>query len=180
MTELPFSSPVAVRKLPARGTVVNYNAPDDVRAAIAADFDLISIDVFEAQARVSPWKKQGVQISGSICAELTQACAITGEPLSTTVREEIDALYVPEGSKLAQPVVDGEGEIVLDPEAADPPETFNGDIIELAQIWLEFLALGLDPFARQEGAQLPDTSNDLSGEDARTSPFAVLASLKKR
>ena len=116
---------------------------------------------------------------GEVRAKLIQPCAITFDPLDAEILEQIDALYVPEGSKLAQPKLDGEGEIIVDPDGPDLPETFLGDMLDLAEIWLEFFALGLDPFAHKPGAALPESASTADDPSQDTSPFAALAALKK-
>ncbi len=176
----PFSVPVNVRRLPRKGVSQAYSATDEVALALARRFELIEVARFECEAIVTPWKKDGIKIVGSVKAAVVQPCAVSADPLEATVWEEIDAIYVPEGSRLARPKMNEEGEIVLDPEGDDLPETFAGDVLDLADVWLEFFALGLDPFARLEGASLAGSDADAGDpEDAGNSPFAALAQLKK-
>ena len=179
MTELPFSEPVNVRRLPKKGERLQLSLTDDVKKHLLSEYDLLGVDQFHCEAIVSPWKKNGVRVEGRVTAQLTQPCAVTGEPLQTKLDEFIEALFVPEGSKLALPRLDERGEIVLDAEGDDLPETFSGDSIDLAEIWMEFFALGYDPYARMDGVELdPDLVGD--GEiGEKASPFAVLEALKK-
>ncbi|MFD0915602.1 YceD family protein [Pseudahrensia aquimaris] len=179
----PFSLTVNVRKLSKKGEHHTFEANEVQRAEIAARYDLVSIESFVATAHAVPWRKGGVQVEGNITVKFTQPCAITAEPMDQTLEEPFNATFVPEGSKLAKPRVNGEGEIIVDAEGDDPPELFSGDTLELADIWLEFFALGIDPFAAIEGAQLPSevVPNPEADEEeaAENSPFAALAALKK-
>ena len=175
MSDLPFSQPVNIRTLPRRGRVENFSADEQQRKAIAEDQDLIDIKSLSASATVKPWKKDGVMVEGTVRAELVQPCAVTGDPLTSDVNEEFNAVFAPEGSVLLKPKLDSEGEIILDAEGDDPPEPFTGDSIDLAEVWLEFLSLGIDPFARIPGAEL----NQEEIKTAETSPFAALAALKE-
>ncbi|MEM9734524.1 MAG: DUF177 domain-containing protein [Pseudomonadota bacterium] len=174
--ERPFTLPINVRTLPKRGRVVNFEANADEAAAIAAENDLVSVEAFSATATVQPWKGQGVAVTGRVRASVTQPCAVTGEPVNDDIEEEVEMIFVPQDSKLAKPRLNEEGEWVLSVEGDDPPETFVGDSIDLATIWLEHFTLGLDPFLRAEGARFEPGPEDL--DDADESPFAALAALK--
>ena len=171
----PFTLPINVRTLPKKGQNVPYLADNDVRAHIAQTYDLISVESFKAHAVLAPWKRDGVEVRGTIDVQLTQPCAISGEPLSVRVQEDLEALFVPEGSRLSKPRKDDEGELIFDVEGDDLPDTFTGDSIDVAAVWLEFFGLGLDPFARIEGAELDVGLID----DPEDSPFAALAALKQ-
>ncbi len=177
--DLPFSLPVNVRTLPAKGRIETYTAKQDVCANIAAAYDLVSIEHFKAEATLTPWKRDGVKASGWVKADYKQPCAALGEPLEQHMDEAFDLVFLPEGSRLIRPPGNDDGELVFDPLADDLPDTFSGDSIDLATVWLEFFALGLDPFARAEGVDFnaADTSDEAAS--GRDSPFAVLESLKK-
>ncbi len=70
---------------------------------------------------------------------------------------------------------------MLDPEGDDPPETFEGDSIDLWPFVLEMLVLALDPFPRAPDAQLPTGPDEANEpENAGKSPFAVLQALKSK
>ena len=174
----PFTHPMNVRTLPRKGRNVVFSAPDDVRQRIADAYGLLDVEVFEATALLEPWKRDGVQITGRVKTRITQPCAITSEPLEAIVDEGVEVIFVPDGSRLSKPRTNDDGELILDPEGADLPETFVGDSIDLAAVWLEFFALGLDPFARKEGAEFVEPQADNDDPDPN-SPFATLSSLKK-
>jgi len=178
-TDLPFSYPVNVRTLPKKGQHVNYSAPEDVRAAIAKAYDITSVESFHAHCLLTPWKRDGVQIVGNISAHITQPCAISFEPLQATVDETVEMVFVPEGSKHATPKTNDESEWVFDVEGSDSPETFVGDSLDMAGVWLEFFVLGIDLFARKEGAVLQPSKGGNVGEEKAESPFAALAAMKK-
>ncbi len=172
--EAAFSLPVNVRRLPKKGQMLLFEASKEQREQIARDYNLISIESFNAEGLVAPWKRDGVKLTGHVKAQVTQPCAVSGEPLSAVVDEAVEVLFLPEGSRLARPATDADGEIVFDPMGDDLPEPFVGDSIDLAQSWLEFFDLGLDPHARLEGAEFDRSGLNLSQD----SPFSVLADMK--
>ncbi|MGI9356464.1 MAG: YceD family protein [Rhizobiaceae bacterium] len=171
----PFSYPVKVQSLPSKGRLETFEADDGVAHKIAKENQLIAVESFVATAHVTPWKRDGVSVSGKVSAKLVQHCAISGEPLNTAVEESFEMLFVPDGSKLAKPRRSNDREWVIDPECDDVPDTFTGGTIDLAGPWLEIFVLGLDPFARAEGAELAADAI----EDVAESPFAALAQLKQ-
>lgn len=172
----PFTHPVNVRTLPRRGRDEAYEPDEATRAAIARQLDVTAVRSAKFTAQIAPWKRDGIRVEGRIEADLEQACSVSLEPIDTRIDEPFAMLLVPEGSKLAAPPPEpgqGENELVLNAYGEDPPETFSGDTIDLAEIWLEFLTLAVDPFARAPDAKLP-----VESQDARPSPFAALSALK--
>lgn len=175
----PFSCLINVRRLPRKGQHVKYSAPDDIREKIAEENELISVERFDCTCLVTPWKKDGVKLVGEVKADLVQPCAISSEPLEAKVREPFEMLFVPDGSKLSRPMVNGEGELIFDADGPDLPDTFVGDSLDLAKVWLEFFVLGLDLYAKLDGAVLATDKESDSENVKRISPFAALAGLKK-
>ena len=49
---------------------------------------------------------------------------------------------------------DGGGEILLDAEGPDSPETFSGDTIDVGALAEEFFGLAIDPYPRKQGVSL--------------------------
>lgn len=168
----PFRRVVNVRTLPRKGREERHVADDAERRAIADHLDVVSVESAAFEAKVVPWKRDGVRIEGRLAADLTQACVVSLEPVAASIDEPFEAILVPEGSKLAAPR-QTDAEMLLDAEGEDPPETFEGDTIDLADVWLEFLALAIDPFPRKPDAELPGEA-----EEGNPSPFAALAALK--
>lgn len=172
--ELAFKYPFKVRKLAKKGQHVRFSADAPTCERIARDYDLIEVKSFEVDCKVTPWKSDGVEVTGMIDADIVQPCALTAEPLAGKVREALDFIFLPEGSRLLRPPRFEEQEMILDPMGDDVPDTFSGDSINLASPWLETFALGIDPFARIEGAEFESDKLDSEVE----SPFAALAALK--
>lgn len=179
------SRPVNVATLPKKGQRLSYEANAAVLAQLASDFDIDAVENLVADAEIMPWKRGGITVNGRVRASLIQPCAITGDPLNTQIDEVIDLVLVPEGSPLAVPEVSDTGELIIDPEGDDLPETFAFDHIDLGAIWMEHFALGFDPYARKDGADLSETVQALNGDDVETdakadNPFAALEALKSK
>lgn len=174
----PISFPVSVARLPAKGMQVTIEADADQRAALAAIHGLVGVDRLSARLEITGWKKGGVKVEGRLHARVVQNCVVTLEPVEETVEEEISGVFLPEGSRLAVPKRSAEGEIILDAEGEDGPETFTGDTVDVGQFVEEFFALGLNPYPRRPGAELPSAGD---GEaDARGPLSEQLEALKKK
>lgn len=178
--ELPFSHMVSVSRLPQKGMPLKLVARPGELVALAKAHDLESVSMFEADLLVSRWRSEGVKITGKVRAQIVQACSITLEPLDAIINEDVEAVFVPENSRLAKPKFDADGEMILDAEGPDAPETFSGDSIDVGALAEEFFELGIDPYPRKPGAELaPDLTGELD-EPAKVSPFAKLAALKQK
>lgn len=147
----PISHEVNVHRLARKGMTVSIKADEAERGALAEEHDLLSVERFAAELTVRPWKADGVRITGTVEADITQSCVVTLEPVSSHIEEDVSATLVPEGSRLARNEVEG-GEFVLDAEGPDMPDTFHGSIIDVGALAVEFFTLGIDPYPRRPGA----------------------------
>lgn len=150
----PVSYPVNVARLARSGLPVWLDADEEQRVALASAHDLLRVERFRFDLTLAPWKGDGVRVTGRVAAAISQACIITLEPVEDEIDEEIDTVLVPEGSRLATPKWVGEGEMLLDAEGPDAPETFSGDSLDVGALAEEFFALAINPYPRKFGAKL--------------------------
>lgn len=175
----PFSFPVKVGHVSVNPLTITLAADERERAALAAFWAVESVEALSAELAVTRWKRDGVRIAGRVHAALTQACVVTLEPVRTLIDEPIEVLFVPEGSRLARRETIENGELVLDPEGPDLPETFVGDTIDVGASVAEFAALGIDPYPRAPGAHLDLPEEPADEAEKEPSPFAVLKDWKR-
>ncbi|MBK8458182.1 MAG: DUF177 domain-containing protein [Phyllobacteriaceae bacterium] len=168
----PLSFDVEVRRLPARGFPVKIDADAEARAALADAHGLESVDRLHAELLVERWGKDGAKVSGRVVADIVQSCIVTLEPVPATIDAAIDGVFVPENSRLAVPTY---GEILVDPEGPDAPETFSGDSIDVGALVEEFFELAIDPYPRAPGAAFGESETG----DGAMNPFAALAKLNE-
>jgi hypothetical protein len=100
---------------------------------------------------------------------------VTLDPIESRISEEVSAVYLPEDSKLGREGFQGGGEILIDADGPDSPETFAGDIIDVGALAEEFFELAIDPYPRKPGSGL----DHVETADQPDSPFARLSALKK-
>jgi uncharacterized metal-binding protein YceD (DUF177 family) len=174
---------VAVHHLPQKGLTVTIKADERERAALARDHGLEAVHSFEAEFQIMPWKKRGVKVHGQVKADVVQACIVTLEPIDARICEHVEAIFVPEDSSLARIRLDDEsGEMLIDAEGPDLPETFSGDHIDIGAIAEEFFELNLDPYPRKPGLPEEVVTFESGGkpEEKPVSPFAKLADWKRK
>ncbi len=160
-----------VSRLGKGGRIERRFAPDAAALAdIAVLLDLEVLSSLEATLKITPWF-DGARIAGRWTAAITQLCGVSLEPLLSDLAGDFVVHVVPEGSDLA-PQADGP-EMVIDPDADDPPDVLEGDVIDLAGYVIEHVSLEIDPFPRAPGAEFEPPR-----PDPEASPFAKLAALK--
>lgn len=168
-----LSRPVS-REALARGPQSLELAADvGERAALARRFGLLGLDRLEAQVTLTP--RDGgrlIQLEGHLSAEVTQACVVSLEPVVGRIEEDFSQLY-----SLAPIEPEGARELVVDPEAEDPPEALGPQGLDLGEALAQQLALALEPYPRAEGAALDPSLADGAQE---AGPFAELIALKRR
>jgi hypothetical protein len=179
-SNLPISYTISVARLPQKGMPVRLTASETERAALTVGHDLQAVKSFHADLLVIKWRRDGVRITGVVTSDIVQTCSVTLEPLPACIESQVDAMFVPESSKLARPKVDENGEMLLDAEGPDAPETFSGDQLDVGVIAEEFFALAIDPYPRKQGAVLELTAQLEDVIPLKVSAFAKLAVLKQK
>ena len=168
---LSWTHPVRLSDV-ARGPVRVRLEPDAAtRAQIAKELGLESLPALSGELTVRTWL-DGAEIAGRFEGVVEQICGISLDPFEQPVSGEIEVRVVPPGSASAPTELEG-GEIELDPEAPDPPDVLDSDVVDLAAYLVEHLALAIDPFPRRPGVAF-----DYAPETKEESPFAVLKRLK--
>jgi uncharacterized metal-binding protein YceD (DUF177 family) len=181
MENIP-SFEVNVATLPGSGYPLALRPDARECAALAAAAGVTALPMLEADLVFRRWRRDGVEVTGELRARVEQPCVVTLEPVFQDIAEPLRATFLPEKSRLAVPVHRQDRELVLDPEGDDPPETFEGDSIDVWPFVLEMLMLAIDPFPRSPGAEFVEERADAEKEPeiAEKSPFAALRALKTR
>jgi hypothetical protein len=158
--ESPVSFPVHVGRLPHKGLPVTVEADSAQKAALAGEHGLLSVEAWRAELLVTPWKRNGVKVAGRVTADITQACVVTLERLQAHIDEAVEGVFLPEDSKLGRQGFEHAGEILLDADGPDSPETFCGDSIDVGALAEEFFALAIEPYPRKPGAELASAADE--------------------
>lgn len=175
----PFSYNVKVGHISLNPVEVRLEANEAERKGLAELWDVVSVEELKAELKINRWKRDGVRVRGTVKARIVQECVVSLDPVETEINEEFEQLFVPEGSKLARVPIQPSGEMVMDPEGQDLPETFVGDTIDAGVVVAEFAAMGIDPYPRKPGLDFEDHIEDTGENDVKPSSFAALKDWKK-
>jgi uncharacterized metal-binding protein YceD (DUF177 family) len=174
-----FSYPVKVGNISANAVTVRLEANEAERTALRDLWSVLEVQSLKAELQIARWKRDGVKIKGRVQAKIVQACVVTLEPVESAIDEPVEAIFVPEGSRLARIAANDSGEMILDPEGPDLPDTFTGDTIDVGLAVTEHAALAIDPYPRKQGASFGERIESSDKDDIRPNPFAVLKDWKK-
>ncbi len=162
-----FARPVRSETIGDEAQMVEIEADEAERAALAKRFGLIEIERLMARFAVRR-DAQGIAAQGRVEAVLTQACSVTGDPLPAKVDEPVTLRFV-EGDDTQDEVELNEGDVDMIP--------YDGGAIDLGEVAAETMALALDPFVRGPNAEAElKAAGVISEEEAR--PLGALAGLK--
>lgn len=143
------------------------------RAAVARRLGILAVDRLVAALTVKNFGDRLLRVEGRWEATVQQACVVTLEPVSAELGGWLEMPY-----EIAERSVERVGgEIVVDPEAADPAEVVPPEGIDLGELVVQELAVGLDPYPRAPGAAVPAEFQPPEAEETGN-PFAALKVLK--
>jgi uncharacterized metal-binding protein YceD (DUF177 family) len=156
-------------EIPEDGLSRQRSADADVRAAIAADLDIIACQKLDLTYDIKPLIQGRFLLMGRLLADVTQSCVVTLEPVDSRIDEAFEVEF--------RPGIRPDAEFdALDERDIEPLE---GDVIPVGRIAYEQLASALDPYPRKAGAEFEPPQ--MRAEDVEASnPFSVLKSLKPK
>ncbi|MFV0408884.1 MAG: YceD family protein [Paracoccus sp. (in: a-proteobacteria)] len=148
--------------------------PDEAsRAQIARDLDLIALPMLRFSGDIRASGGDDWALNGRLVAQLVQPCAITLDPVTTDIDEEVALIFSPHVS------TPDEEEVEMGDDSVEP----LGQWINIGEIGLEALSLALPTHPLAPGAEMPETAIDPDdeGDSGETrKPFAGLADLMKK
>jgi len=170
-----FSRPYKIEDIAPGGSVLDLQAAEEERRALAERFGLIALENLVAHVKVSRGASGiPVRVRGRLEASVVQECVVSLEPIASEIKELIDVDYAPAAA-------DSEEE-VFSLDEPEPPEPLEGDSLELGELVAQHLSVALNPYPRKTGVEAPEWEADKAeqGENAAGSPFSVLAELRKK
>lgn len=170
-----FSRPIDADDITNAGRTWVLEATPDECALLAQRFGILEVTALTAKVKVKPMSHGDlIRVNGQLTASVVQACVVTLVPVAQQVQEEFDLSF--------SPSTDENGvEVEIDMSVDDPPEPILDGKIDLGEIVAEYLALGLDPFPRADGAEFTLKSDDYDDDvEVKQSPFAALSKLAKK
>lgn len=152
---------VDLHRLPPGEAVFDIAASAVERQALAGRFDLLALDRFEAQVRLSRLPGGFLRLSARLSADVVQACVVTLEPVASRVEDEFTLSYGAT-APLDEISPSGAGDLI-------EPLPTSGQL-DIGEAVAQQLSLALDPYPHAPGAQVAPSAGPVG-----TSPFAALA-----
>lgn len=171
MSSTTFERPLLVADVPPKGKRFTIEMSTAECAAIAELLELPKVSAVKAELDVQHFGEDGLEVRGTIHADVTQTCVVSLEPFDTHEDLDIEIRFSPDGIDPLDDTVSIED--LVDENAIDPPDKLVDGQIDLGHIVFEFLALGLDPYPRKPGVVFEEPS----GEE-EPGPFSALRALK--
>ena len=166
----PFSRVLRVEAIPRDGRTVDIEASPSEREALAAIYQLPSIEELSAGFTLRRSAGGEVRVTGAVHGRLTQLCVVSLEPFPADVDEEVDVQFAPLPDGAAAPRLAEEPQTFSIADEDEPDPIIDGKI-DLGALAAEFFALGLDSHPRKPGAVLEWSGDEEEGEG---SPFSAL------
>lgn len=178
MTESAPARPTRFRTgglSPRKPTRFTYAPDAEERRAIAEDLDLLALPALELTGEIRPTGRDELVLEARLTARADQPCSVTLAPVPARIDEPVRRRYVagyelPEGDEVEMP----------EDDTVEPmPE-----VIDLAGIAAEALALALPLYPRAPGAEFSQTVHAGDGvaplSDADVKPFSALQGLAEQ
>lgn len=160
---------------PRKPTRFRYQPEAEARAAMARDLGLLALHDLQMEGEIAPVGRDELVLTARLLAKANQACVVTLAPVPARIDEPVRRRYVtsytdPDGDEVEMP----------EDDSVEPlPE-----VIDLAEVAAEALALALPEYPRAPGAALGEAVHAAPGveplTDAALKPFAGLAGLADR
>jgi uncharacterized metal-binding protein YceD (DUF177 family) len=160
---------------PRKPTHFAYAPDAAARAELARSLDLLAIKTLTFTGSITPSGRDEMTLTGTLTASVDQACVVSLVPVPARITEQVRRRYV-----AGLPVPEGEEMEMPEDDATEPmPE-----VIDLAEVTTEALALALPLYPRAPGATLGEAVFADAGvkplADADLKPFAGLAGLAEK
>ncbi|WP_421694301.1 YceD family protein [Aestuariivirga sp.] len=163
-SQLEFSRPLQVDRVPRLGSVEKLSAEPKELKALAKRMKLPALHALSAELRATPWRGGGLKVEGHLTADIEQVSVISLEAFRETVSLPVSRYFLPAGA-------------VNDNDQEDDADPISNGWVDLGEVVAEILALDLDPYPRKPGEAFEEHV-EIEAEPKPESPFAVLARRK--
>ncbi len=164
----------AVHDIPSAGLTIERCATPQECEAVARTLDLLACRSLTARYTVTPKAGGYIHASGTVEAQVEQACVVTLEPLVNKVADSFNVDFWPE-TEMPEPSAGG----TLDTEDEPDLEPIVAGRIEIGRVIYQCVAGAIDLFPRKPGVTFEPPEEE-TRSDSSESPFAPLAKMKPK
>jgi hypothetical protein len=147
-------------------------ATETERSAIAKELGLTFCEAIVADYSLRPAGAGRYRFTGTLHAQVTQACVATLEPVPQTIEEAFEVEFWPAGS------LPDMGDVEIEVLSVPDVEPIEHGTIEVGLVLFEILAAALDPYPRKSGATLEWQDSESAEDGGGAGPFGALKKLK--
>ncbi|MDQ8698286.1 DUF177 domain-containing protein [Hyphomicrobium sp. LHD-15] len=151
-------------------------ATEEERIELARELDILSCEALKATYVIKALGSGRYNFSGTLEAEVTQACVVSLEPVPGRLSESYSIELGPIEALQDETPVDGDRVVSSVPDV----EPIEDGRIEVGSMIFGVLSAGLDPYPRKPGAEFEWVDPKLAADPDGASPFAALAKLKPK
>ena len=173
-----FSRPQVADEIGLKRLEFSFEADEGERSALAARFELQSLEHLSAAVSVIRSDKTGhVEVRGHLSASYSQNCVVTLVPVALAVEESIEEFF----SDDVDTASDLEINAQIDVDRPDAPEPIIENVIDLGELVAQQFAVSMEPYPRARGAEIPADGVTFGlkiDEPEENNPFAALLRLK--
>jgi hypothetical protein len=171
MVEMAIGWKLETASIPEQGMDAVRSANEEERAELARTMEIVACDRFEVAYAARPLPRCRFAVSGRLQADVVQSCVVTLDPVRNHIDEEFSVEFWPPEQL---PSASAKERAVLE---IDDPEPIECRHLPLGRIFYEICLAALDPYPRQEGAELENigSAEAKGAKDIEEGPFGALA-----
>lgn len=175
--EIEFSRLFHVESFKQKPHTLSIEANEEECQALAERFGILKVKSFKADLKLKPGIDDIINLSGTIQADVSQQCVISGDQINISVTAPLNLDFSESHSYDHINDVDE-----VDFQEEQPPEPIENGVIDLGEVTSQYLSMELDPYPRTPGLAFDDYSkgNQLNEDEKAPHPFAALAELKDK
>jgi hypothetical protein len=192
LPESEWSHVMRADSVPSAGKHAKLSASPEQCAAIARRVGVGDIENLHATMKLALQNGGHIlYIQGAVEADIEQACVVSGTPVKSHVKEEFEAWYadhdkaIPFNRAKHEVKAKMEGDEVQILDERDDPETMIDGQVDLGEVAIQYLSLGINPYPRapefaandieESAPQSKQLAAASSGSGSlRPNPFAAL------
>jgi uncharacterized metal-binding protein YceD (DUF177 family) len=159
-------------EIPVGGLDRTRAATPEELSSVAQILNILAVSTLSARYRIVSIAGGAYRLSGSIGADVEQACVVSLEPVKGKVNAAFEVEFWPDVSS-------EESEEEASILGGSDVELLEHGTIPVGRIVFETLSASLDPYPRREGAEFR-WQDPKADEPAASNPFAALAKLKDK
>ncbi|MCB1532467.1 MAG: DUF177 domain-containing protein [Alphaproteobacteria bacterium] len=184
--ESEWSHWINVGEIEDTAQVFDIKPDEEQRKALARRLEVEEVKAIGAHITLQR-RGQVIFVQGTVSADVVQNCVVTLEPIETHIEEEFEAWFADPAqavplskARRERDLKKGGSEVPMLEESEDPEAIIDGKI-DLGELAVQYLSLGINPYPHAEGVEYENPAEaEREASDHRKNPFAALKDWKDK